>query len=114
MAAKQQHHNEGRSPSASGRGKRGSVNNERRLDAFKKRSGSGSAEWDTCDAELIKAVVCAITELGGAVTIGLSRNQGAHSMTLLLDDARETLWFNGEADLNAALREVLGTIEAMT
>ncbi len=52
--------------------------------------------------------------MGGAVTFGLSRDQGAHSLTLLLDGGRETLWFNGNADLEEALDEVLGVLDAMT
>ncbi len=94
--------------------KRGSTNNKRRLDAFTKGKKHGSADWGACNASGLQAVVVAITSLGGAVTIGLSRDQGAHSLTLLLDGQRETLWFNGDADLDESLLEVLGTLEAMT
>lgn len=95
------------------KGRRGSVKNKARLDAFKKNGGVGNAEWDSCDPALMHAVVCAITRLGGAATLGLSRDQGAHSLTLLLDSQRETLWFNGDANLDEHLREVLGVIESM-
>lgn len=86
--------------------KRGSVNNQRRLDVFKERVAQGSADWGNATPERLAAVVVAITALGGAVTFGLSRNQGAYSCTLLLDDTRETLWFNGDADLDAELEKV--------
>lgn len=92
--------------------RRGSVNNTRRLDAFKERRGAGNAEWTSCDARLLLAVVDKITGMGGAVTFSLSRDQGAHGLTLLLDDARESLWFNADADLNAALREVIEVLGA--
>lgn len=105
--------NSERVPGKKGRSGRGSVKNSSRLDAFAQRSGRGSAEWSTCDPELLQAVVVAITNLGGATTLGLSRDQGAHSLTLLLDGKRETLWFNGNADLDENLREVLGKLEAM-
>lgn len=108
------HHNDGRGGSNSRSSGRGSVKNSARLDAFAGRSSRGSAEWATCDAERLKAVVVAITGLGGAVTIGLSRDQGAHSLTLLLDGERETLWFNGDADLDIELQRVEGVLEAMT
>lgn len=108
------HHNDGRGGTKIGSNRRGVVKNSARLEAFAGRSAKGSAEWDTCDAERLKAVVVAITELGGAVTIGLSRDQGAHSLTLLLDGERETLWFNGNADLNEELLKVEGVLEAMT
>lgn len=108
-----QHHNEGRGNEQKGKNSRGSVRNADRLAAFAGRGEEGSADWGACDPNLLQAVVVGITGLGGAITIGLSRDQGAHSLTLLLDGARKTLWFNGDADLSAAMREVLGVLEAM-
>lgn len=92
------------------RGKRGSVANASRLEAFTGRRGKGSADWETCSAEQIKAVITSITAKGGAVTFGLSRDEGAHSLTLLLDDSRATMWYNGDAVLDDALQEVINTL----
>lgn len=92
---------------------RGSVDNTGRLSAFTKAAGGGSADWGGCDPRRIQAVMVAITSLGGAVTFGLSRNMGAHFLTLLLDDGRETLWFNGKADLDEELDTVLATLEVL-
>ena len=94
-------------------GKRGSTNNKNRLDAFARAKVSAGADWGGCDAATLQACVVAITELGGAITIGLSRDMGAHSLTLLLDGGRETLWFNGSADLDAELNIILATLEAL-
>lgn len=113
MNSKKAHHNEGRGPSTNGSGKRGSVDNTARLAAFQGRGGKGSADWGGCDCSLLQEVVVAITAMGGAVTIGLSRDGGAHSMTLLLDQERTTMWFNGDADLDAELQEVIGVLTAM-
>ena len=85
---------------------RGSTRNADRLDAFVEGKGAGLADWGSCDAARLQAVVVGITSLGGAVTIGLSRDLGAHSLTLLLDGNRKTLWFNGDADLDSALEAV--------
>lgn len=90
---------------------RGSKNNARRLDAFRNRGGRGDAEWATCDAHMLLAVVDKITALGGAITLSLSRDMGAHGLTLLMDDDRESLWFNGDADLTEELRAVLVALE---
>ncbi len=108
------HHNDGRTQSGNSSSKRGSVNNRSRLEAFTNRTKKGSAEWGSCDAILIQEVITGITALGGAVTFGLSRNDGAHSLTLLLDDSRETMWFNGDATLDEELDAVLQTIAAIT
>ena len=95
------------------RGTRGEANTANRLKAFKAEAKAGEAEWATCDAAVLLAVVDLITGLGGAITLGLSRDQGAHFLTLLLDDAKETLWFNGDADLTIKLHEVMVTLEDM-
>lgn len=108
-------HNDGRSQKGSGTSKkRGSVNNARRLQAFAERKGSGGADWGGCDPKWMQAVVLAITGLGGAITFGLSRDEGAHSLTLLLDGDRQTLWFNGDADLDDELEGVCAMLAAMT
>lgn len=92
---------------------RGSTNNTSRLDGFGGGSKEGGAEWSSCDPERLHAVVVAITGLGGAITLGLSRDRGAHSLTLMLDNDRTTLWFNGDADLDAALTDVQARLDAM-
>lgn len=95
------------------RGARGSVKNSKRLASFVAGKGRKEADWGGCYPEKLQAVVVKITAMGGALTIGLSRDQGAHSLTLMLDGDRETLWFNGAADLNDELDEVLAKLEAL-
>ena len=102
-----------RKSGAGGSSGRGSARNKDRLDVFAERAGGGSADWGDCDPKWLSAVVVKITGLGGAVTFGLSRDRGAHSMTLLLDDGRQTLWFNGSADLDAELETVLAVLDSM-
>lgn len=92
---------------------RGTVRNADRLAAFAKGGPADGADWGGCDANQVQAVVESITRLGGAVTFGMSRDKGAHSVTLLLDDNRKTLWFNGDADLSTELRDVAATLDAM-
>lgn len=94
-------------------GKRGSVNNASRLAAFASGEATGAGDWGACDPRWLQAVVVAITGLGGAITFGLSRDGGAHSLTLLLDGDRQTLWFNGSADLDEELEKVYQTLETM-
>ncbi len=94
-------------------GKRGSVDNASRLDIFAEGSTEGGADWGGCSSDMLLAVVTGITELGGAVTFSLSRNQGAYGLTLLLDKERQTLWFNGDADLDNELEKVVATLDTM-
>lgn len=101
------------SGNASKKGKRGSANNGRRLDAFRKGIGAATADWGGCDQARLQAIVVAITELGGAATFGLSRDGGAYMLTIMLDGHRETLWFNGNAELDEELLAVLETLQSV-
>lgn len=92
---------------------RGSVRNADRLSAFAGRDGAGSADWGSCDPARLQTVVVGITAMGGAITFGLARDLGAHSLTLMLDGHRKTLWFNGKADLDEELDGVAATLEMM-
>ena len=108
-----EHHNDGRSGGTGKRGKRGSVRNDKRLQAIQQRRSNVAADWLGCSAERMQAVIHKITSLGGAVTFGTSRDGGAYSVTLLLDGDRETLWFNGDADLDDELAAVVEALEVM-
>ncbi len=91
---------------------RGSVKNASRLDAFTGGNKTGAADWGGCDPARLQTAVVAITSLGGAITLGLSRNRGAYSLTLMLDDNRATMWYNGDADLDDELESVIQTLAA--
>lgn len=93
---------------------RGSVANKRRLAAFGKNPQTEGADWGACEPAVMAQAVQLITALGGAVTFGTSRDQGAHSVCLLLDNDREVLWFNGDADLTHEMELVVGKLQAMT
>ncbi len=97
-----------------GKIKRGGTNNKSRLEGFGEVSASNGADWGSCSPEKLLAVVVLITSLGGAMTIGLSRDRGAHSLTLLLDGNHKTLWFNGDAVLDDELDMIVGTLEGLT
>lgn len=85
-----------------------------RLAAFTAATHSTGADWSSCDAELLKDVVVLITNMGGAVILGMSRDQGAHSLTLMLDGNRKSLWFDGDAELDDKLQEVIGKLQAQS
>lgn len=69
--------------------------------------------WDECNPEVVCAVVLAVTRLSGAVLFGRSRDGGALSLTVMLDDERKTVWFANEDTLDAELIEVITYFEAL-
>lgn len=93
--------------------KRGSVDNAGRLKALLNKSGqqNGKADWSSADPRWIAGVVHVITRVGGAVSFGYSRDGGAYSLSIMLDGDRETLWFNGGADIDTELEAVYATFE---
>ncbi len=93
--------------------KRGSVKNDDRLAAFKKLHQETTAEWASASAERVLTVVDKITAMGGAVTFGMSRDNGAYSLTLMLGKNRKTLWFNGSADLDTELDGVCEILDQL-
>ncbi len=78
-----------------------------RLAAFGRSTSKGSADWANCDGLRMQAVVASITAMGGAIIFGMSRDRGAHLITLMLDDSKETIWFDGDADLDEGLYDLV-------
>lgn len=94
------------------KGSRGSTDNKGRLAAFARNTQTSGADWGACSPDKLQGVIVAITGLGGAVTFGMARDGGAHMVTLLLNKERQTLWLNGNADLDAELDDIIGVLEA--
>lgn len=86
-------------------------NKRSRLQDFTSEGPTTGGDWGGCTSEKLQAVVAGITAIGGAVTFGLARDKRAHSLTLMLDGDRKSLWFAGDADLDAELDSVVGIIE---
>jgi len=97
-----------------GKGRRGSVRNQDRLEAFARPQPEGGGDWGSCNPELMQSVVVGITEMSGAVIFGLSKNQGAHTLTLLLDERKQTMYFNGDADLDTELQGVIDILKQIS
>jgi hypothetical protein len=94
---------------------RGSVNNKSRLDGLftSGDAGTGNADWGNCDPRIIQGVITTAQNVGAAITFGLSRDGGAHMLTILLAGDRQTLWFNGDADLDAEVLTVIAKLETL-
>lgn len=92
---------------------RGSVDNAGRLKTLLNKDGkaSGKADWSAADPRWVAGVVHVVTRTGGAVSFGYSRDGGAYSLSIMLDGERETLWFNGGADIDAELEGVYAMFE---
>lgn len=93
-------------------GKRGGVDNEKRLAGLGAAlAGRGAVGWGSASPEKIAAVVVAATKLGAAVSFSLSRDGGAHGLTIFANGEKTSLWFNGDADLDECLEGVLAVLD---
>lgn len=101
---------EARASKNSKNGSRGSVNNSGRLSRFNqaKSSPQAQAEWSVSNPGWLAAVVMAATNQGMEISFSLSSDGGAHGLKLydFKSGERATLWFNGDADLDAELEKV--------
>lgn len=93
--------------------KRGSVDNAGRLGKLFHNKHSGAVDWANAAPEALLAIVCAVTSRGGACSFGTSRDGGAYSITIMMGGERETLWFNGGADLNMEIEQAIYLIETL-
>lgn len=86
-------------------------NKKNLLGGFAKTGEGGAADWGQCNAELMYEVIKQMTDAGGAVIFGLSRDGSVHHLTLMLGKKRVSLWMAADADLNEEMRNVLETLE---
>lgn len=85
---------------------RGAVDNDKRLAKLTGKASGGTASWGGASPEWVAAIVVLVSSAGGAVRFGLSRDKGSYSVGLYLGSETETIWFNGDVQLDDALGEL--------
>lgn len=97
-----------------GKGKRGSVNNAKRLAGLQQGAAvTGSADWTSASVNWLGAVIVLATRLGMIVSFSLARSGGAFGLQLYADGERVQLWFNQDADLDVELEAVYVYLEGL-
>lgn len=66
-------------------------------------SSQGKATWTEAHPNKVRAIVDVVTDLGGAVMFGKSRDGGALSVTVFMDGDKRTIWIGGDDDLEERL-----------
>jgi hypothetical protein len=64
-------------------------------------------DWGEADPVLLAGVVVSVTRHGGLASFGYTRDGGAGTLTVFLDDERSTEYFKPGADTDAKLGEVV-------
>lgn len=92
---------------------RGSVNNASRLAGLaKEKREVTTADWGGANPAWITGLIVLLSRHRGAVRFGVSRDGGAYSVGVYLDDDSVTLWINGDADLDEGLAEIYHDLAA--
>lgn len=68
---------------------------------------AGEATWTAAHERWVLSVIVEVTKRGGMASFGLSRDQGAFNVTILLDNDRRTVWISGSEDVDARLEEIV-------
>lgn len=84
------------------------------LDALGGASQAGKkSSWSNVGFDTILAVLLAVTEKGGAVQFGKSRDGAALSTTIYYDDDRRTVWIGPDDDAYEKLEKVITLFESI-
>jgi len=79
-----------------------------RLAGFGSRSDKQSRfDWGEADPVLIAGVVVAVTRHGGLASFGYTRDGGAGTLTVFLDDEKSTEYFKPAEDCDQKLGQVV-------
>lgn len=80
------------------------------------RSGTGDeegsqADWGTVEPKVVMALISAVALRGGATRFGYTRDGGAYSLGIYMDDDRETWYFRPYENLAQVLGDLVERIE---
>lgn len=80
----------------------------------KQSQATGSADWSAAESGMLARIIVEVTCRGGLVSFGMSRDQGAHMITILMDNDKRTLWISGSDDLDLELEKIVALLEIMS
>lgn len=80
-----------------------------RLSVVRNVRGEGSgnvADWGIVTGKVLIDLVQTVAGLGGAVRFGYTRDGGAYSVGIYLDDDRETFYYKPNDDIDDAITQL--------
>lgn len=72
----------------------------------KDQESGNVADWGTVTGKVLVDLVQVVSSAGGAVRFGYTRDGGAYSVGIYLDDDRETFYFKPADDLDDAIGQL--------
>lgn len=75
---------------------------------------SGSFDWGDADPVLLAGVVVSVTRHGGLASFGYTRDGGAGTVTVFLDNERSTEYFKPSEDPDQKLAQIVDYFANLT
>jgi len=80
---------------------------------FPDKQQTGETDWGDCMPEMLASVVVAVTRAGGLISFGRSRDLGALSITIILDNDKRTTWVPVGTDIESELERIIHFMDAL-
>lgn len=94
-------------PQGKGQATRDRIAAVQRAERRKNRGTGAVADWGTADPSLVFSLVCRLTNEGGAVQFGLTRDGGSYTVRILGDGEPYNEYVRATEDINLALNGLL-------
>jgi len=80
--------------------------------------GSGGAQlqgfdWSAAESGILLAVVISATRAGGLASFGRTRDGGAGTVTIFLDDDKTTVYIKPDQDTYGELEKIVGFLDSL-
>ncbi len=72
------------------------------------------ADWSAADASIIRDLIVSVTEAGGALRFGYTRDRGAYSLGVHLGGEHDTQYVAVNEDINAKLLELQSDVDTFS
>lgn len=76
------------------------------LTAFEQADVTNTVSWADIEATGVMEIAAQITDMGGAIILGRTRDGGAYSITLILNDDKRRFYASSPLEMAATLQRI--------
>lgn len=74
---------------------------------------TGEFDWSAGEPFQMASVVVAVTRRGGLASFGRTRDGGAGTVTIFLDDEKSTVYIKADSDVYGELEKIVGFLDSL-
>lgn len=72
--------------------------------------GTTTAQWGLCSPVLLQSLITTVTDQGGAILLGYSRDQGSYRIIIMDGDDKATKWIPCTTDIDEAIEDLISQL----